>query len=459
MGEEEKQKVLNKAKSGLIDLAVSYLNTKSGLGLLGIDDDELKLFIGDKERRNQLIKENSPRLVSYEIRGRLFNKNTNSPLEGVKINPVFCIIEGPPPISDSQGKYKTTITIPVVGDEKQGIENSVLKSQLFYSKENFSPSQQVLINRDNTVKTDLSTIDMLDINYAAEEIDKEIQIKLDGGINKLAKLSLSGVDKIIILRRLAINKVTNVVKLKLIPLALQIFILFGVVKIQDISKGISCPSPDLLNSAISKRNKVVRQLNQIYKTIVINSALAGVALYLSFQLKGIISQINTLAFPLASPPGIGLPYTIVGTLDGIKNKLNEISEDNKKLNKQIIISLAFLVAALIIVLIYLKRIDGMIQECAQNSNLEPLSPELSSLREENERADTSSSNTDSNLNGFIFNVVDDKSEVGNLKRRFAIAKNVDGVVLLRGEPSFSANDQILIDELKFYIQQNKLKAF
>ena len=64
MGEEEKQKVLNKAKSGLIDLAVSYLNTKSGLGLLGIDDDELKLFIGDKERRNQLIKENSPRLVS-----------------------------------------------------------------------------------------------------------------------------------------------------------------------------------------------------------------------------------------------------------------------------------------------------------------------------------------------------------------------------------------------------------
>ena len=300
---------------------------------------------------------------------------------------------------------------------------------------------------------------MLDINYAAEEIDKEIQIKLDGGINKLAKLSLSGVDKIIILRRLAINKVTNVVKLKLIPLALQIFILFGVVKIQDISKGISCPSPDLLNSAISKRNKVVRQLNQIYKTIVINSALAGVALYLSFQLKGIISQINTLAFPLASPPGIGLPYTIVGTLDGIKNKLNEISEDNKKLNKQIIISLAFLVAALIIVLIYLKRIDGMIQEGAQNSNLEPLSPELSSLREENERADTSSSNTDSNLNGFIFNVVDDKSEVGNLKRRFAIAKNVDGVVLLRGEPSFSANDQILIDELKFYITQNNLKAF
>jgi len=31
--------------------------------------------------------------------------------------------------------------------------------------------------------------------------------------------------------------------------------------------------------------------------------------------------------------------------------------------------------------------------------------------------------------------------------------------MLEGEKSFSANDQILINELKFYIQQNDLKAF
>ena len=45
-----------------------------------------------------------------------------------------------------------------------------------------------------------------------------------------------------------------------------------------------------------------------------------------------------------------------------------------------------------------------------------------------------------------------------LKRRRAIARNKDGVIMLQGEPSFSSNDQILINELIFYIKQNDLKA-
>ena len=40
----------------------------------------------------------------------------------------------------------------------------------------------------------------------------------------------------------------------------------------------------------------------------------------------------------------------------------------------------------------------------------------------------------------------------------AIAKNADNVTILKGEWSFSSIDQILIDELVFYIQQNDLKA-
>ena len=50
------------------------------------------------------------------------------------------------------------------------------------------------------------------------------------------------------------------------------------------------------------------------------------------------------------------------------------------------------------------------------------------------------------------------SEVDGLYRRQAIAKNSQGIILLRGEPSFSATDQVLLDELAFYIVQNSLKA-
>ena len=63
------------------------------------------------------------------------------------------------------------------------------------------------------------------------------------------------------------------------------------------------------------------------------------------------------------------------------------------------------------------------------------------------------------VNGFFLSVeTDDKNQVGTLKRRFAVGKNAQGITLLKGEPSFSSNDQILIDELVFYIQQNDLKA-
>ena len=42
------------------------------------------------------------------------------------------------------------------------------------------------------------------------------------------------------------------------------------------------------------------------------------------------------------------------------------------------------------------------------------------------------------VNGFTMNVVEDtKSEVGGLYRRYATASNSQGVVLLKGEPSFS----------------------
>ena len=45
-----------------------------------------------------------------------------------------------------------------------------------------------------------------------------------------------------------------------------------------------------------------------------------------------------------------------------------------------------------------------------------------------------------------------------LKRRQAIARNKAGVIMLRGDISFASNDQILIDQLVYYIKANNLKA-
>ena len=63
------------------------------------------------------------------------------------------------------------------------------------------------------------------------------------------------------------------------------------------------------------------------------------------------------------------------------------------------------------------------------------------------------------VNGFTMDVIPvDNVIIGGLKRRRAVAKNKAGIIMLRGEASFSSNDQILIDELVYYIESNDLKA-
>jgi hypothetical protein len=104
----------------------------------------------------------------------------------------------------------------------------------------------------------------------------------------------------------------------------------------------------------------------------------------------------------------------------------------------------------------MKTIDNLIRECTPNAGLEPLNKELLALQEQ---SDTQGEPEVKIVNGFKMSVeVVDKYKVGDLPRRQAVAKNSKGITILKGEPSFSAQNQILIDELSFYIIQNDLKA-
>ena len=95
-------------------------------------------------------------------------------------------------------------------------------------------------------------------------------------------------------------------------------------------------------------------------------------------------------------------------------------------------------------------------QCAENLELEEISAELLAIQNQ-EIEDGNPVVT--NVNGFDMGVQPvPKTEVGSLIKRQAIAKDSKGVIVLKGEPSFSASDQILIDELAFYITNNNLKA-
>ena len=61
-------------------------------------------------------------------------------------------------------------------------------------------------------------------------------------------------------------------------------------------------------------------------------------------------------------------------------------------------------------------------------------------------------------NGFALDIeTQDGKTDKDLKRRYAVGKDTNGVVVVKGEPSYASSDQILINELIFTIDKNDLK--
>ena len=138
--------------------------------------------------------------------------------------------------------------------------------------------------------------------------------------------------------------------------------------------------------------------------------------------------------------------------DKFKGKLKLFSKVGTVILTALILLRFYLKSALDL----LKIADEKMNQCAENLELEEISAELLAIQNQ-EIEDGNPVVT--NVNGFDMGVQPvPKTEVGSLIKRQAIAKDSKGVIVLKGEPSFSASDQILIDELAFYITNNNLKA-
>ena len=445
------------------------------------------------------LKSQIPILQEYTITGRLQDKNTNTPMKGAKVtlgvntdvieqkppeNPlnanknllppnlsvdlsdlIFIPIPGQSTRTDKAGNFSIKVKIPIIPANQK----TPLIFGLLYSKSKYIPGTQAIINGDKTIKTNLPLTSLINLDEAAKDIAQKFNDGIDKVQSAVSALAMDTFSKIISAKKFSVGKVLDTIKTKLIPLAISLLLAFGISKLTQANRK-TCPTPEALADVIRTRNRVVRQLNQIFRTIAINTALALAFTALANAFRGIRLALNAIPLPQAIgiPPAkdfggliFAQPYSMSAKLQDITATLKDLQKGNEETSRATLVSLIFLIAAATTVVLLLKSIDRMAQECAEengagNLELEAINQELLDLAEE-EAEDGNP--IIGNLNGFIFSVeTDNKNLVGTLKRRFAVAKDSRGVTLLKGEPSFSSSDQILIDELVFYIQQNDLKA-
>ena len=479
------------AKERINDKKESVKNTKKSL----IDKAKKEII-----RLKAKLKSEIPTIEEFEITGRIFDKITGNVLQGVKVelgvsmggvevsaaleNPTNVPIELVTPmpnfnfnveaytpipnqniITDKQGSFKIKLKLPIIPKNQK----TPLKLGLLYTKSGFVPSSVPIINGDQTIKSNLQASSLINLDKAAKNISKEYNDTVDEAQKLVKAIAMNPELLVISASKIAIDLLVGIIKTKTIPMAVGILIAFGISKLSQSNRK-TCPTPEELEELIRKRNRLVRQLNQIFAKIVASTALAIAFKTLSATLKGVSISLDAIPLPQAigTPPAkdfggliFAQTYSTTAKLRTLTLQIKELEKSSDELSKATLVALVFLIAAAATVIILLKGLDKLMQECAEENGvtqveLTVINQELLDLSQEQEE---DGNPVVKNINGFTMAVVtDDKNPVGSLKRRYAIAKNNQGVVQLKGEPSFSASDQILIDELVFYIQQNDLKA-
>jgi hypothetical protein len=317
---------------------------------------------------------------------------------------------------------------------------------------------------DGTAKKDLGVISLTPTNIALEQDKiKASQLNVDQ-IKEISK-GEKGADYYTQER---LSNQINTIKSTLIPAVLTLVAGFGVTKASDliiqnqdkildvVKNKTTCPTQSDLTSIIDKKNKLVKQLNNTLKLIDNTTKALGIT---GGVIEGLDIAYNVLKnLPIPSSTGVpgvpGLPINVILAIQDNKDKIDKLIKKLKSINISTLAILVLLRQVLLQSVQLLNLLDKLVQKCYPDAEQEQVSLELTALT--NQQSNQTSPVV-TNVNGFKMGV---ETEVTNssLKRRRATATNQSNVVMLQGEWSFSSIDQILIDELVFYIQQNDLKA-
>jgi hypothetical protein len=367
----------------------------------------------------------------YSIKGTVVNGQSQDPIKGANIyviptNPVF---------TDTNGDFIISGNIPESGSLSLTIKAT-----------GYQAITQSPYKGDNTLKDNIGVIQLQPIvSSLAEDKIKSSQLST----NQIKELSKDKKNLSYYAEEKLSNQV-NTLKNTLIPAVLTMAASFGVTQLGKYTKDqlpkileqASCPTQAELTSLINRKNKLVKQLSNSLKLIDATTKALGVTEFLIIPLQALLTIADTNP-PITNP----IP-------SGVSKRLDKTIATLSSVNAGVLSILIILKQVLTQAIDLLNLLDALVQKCYPDADQERVALELTALTNQQS---TQTSPVVTNVNGFEMGVV---TEVTNnsLKRRRAIARNKQGVVMLQGEWSFSSIDQILIDELVFYIQQNNLKA-
>lgn len=233
----------------------------------------------------------------------------------------------------------------------------------------------------------------------------------------------------------------------------------------------SCPFPEELAKIAATANNLISVINNFQNKVNKFSQLPN-KLKPAIQIaKIVIKLLKTNPAPVAigTPPGPSgglIIASTTGTLTSFADKLNKITQLLESLEYDVegIVGVVNSInPSLEQVKSILERLAGLVQTCAeelsQNNNPEDL-PNLAKLVKSLQPLENTGSEGIPNVNfqyrsingkDYTLSILSEPLGINVVPRRYAVAKDVAGTVVLKGQPSFSSSTKVLLDELKFRI--------
>ena len=228
-----------------------------------------------------------------------------------------------------------------------------------------------------------------------------------------------------------------------------------------------CPTKPELDRLILQRNNLVEYLNGVGVTLDRLSTTVEFGAGIATLLQGIINTLNTgktlaqiaLSFIPLAP---GAATTAIDTTGDVIDKLTFKEDGTPRLPPLTIIvsavsvSIATVQAIILRIVLQLEQLDLLINLCDPNATLTDTSKSIQDTAANELLAENSQNDT--TYKGFILEI-ETKPFTDTVNQNRAVGKNKSGIILIATEYSFASNPNVLINELKFIIDRDDLKAY
>ena len=214
------------------------------------------------------------------------------------------------------------------------------------------------------------------------------------------------------------------------------------------------------NNAVDYLNNTGKILDALTLSVDFGASFAGVLETLISIIRGASFAINQASKAIPLIPGAVV--SIVNDLNTIADTVTFKPDGTPNIPPlkitaaQVSPAFATVQSTIVRCVDLLDRLDILITLCNPNVNLTGVSDSINNIYENELLAE--SSENDGTYKGFVLEI-ESRPFTDTVDQNRAVGKNKSGITMISTEYSFASNPQVLIDELKFIIDRDDLKAY